>query len=286
MSLLLGQTDHRYITTVDVPYPGYLVQIPSPTNAKKMVLKVFAGEKYTLDHYFAAALAWRDMTYMALYAKPIPLRIFHGSDKGETDTPPGVRHIVKKVRYKCKSGDVRIALVPCIIAEIHTIVGHDYQRPKGARSRLFSIKKYGEAEAIRLATACRREMERQLEMTATMRHANGDEAAYRRSTAARNVQELASQDPGRLIDTLMRHLQCTSHRALALRLQLQPEILSKIRHKKLRLGDSVLLRMHEVSEIPINELRRLAKGDVDATVPAHNLTTRQSAADVQGADLD
>jgi hypothetical protein len=40
-------------------------------------------------------------------------------------------------------------------------------------------------------------------------------------------------------------------------LEVQPPIISKIRHGKLNVGATILLRMHEKSEIPIRELKEL-----------------------------
>jgi len=41
-------------------------------------------------------------------------------------------------------------------------------------------------------------------------------------------------------------------------LEVQPPIISKIRHRKLNVGATILLRMHEKSNIPIRELKELS----------------------------
>ena len=42
-------------------------------------------------------------------------------------------------------------------------------------------------------------------------------------------------------------------------LEVQPPIISKIRHRKLNVGATILLRMHEKSQIPIAELKALSQ---------------------------
>lgn len=140
-----------------------------------MVQKRFAGYRHSLDQYRSEAVKWRDKAYQRLYDKPIPQRIFHAHEKATGTGIPGVRRIVKRVRYECKSGEVRVTLVPCIIGEIHAIAGQNYRRPSGSRSRIFSINKYGEAEAIRLAAVWRRQMHLELERPNDGPQENSDE---------------------------------------------------------------------------------------------------------------
>lgn len=66
---------------------------------------------------------------------------------------------------------------------------------------------------------------------------------------------IAPEHCGTLIDVLRARLRLSSDRALAAQLHLQPATLSKIRNGKLPLRGSVLLRMHDVSQLPIEELR-------------------------------
>lgn len=261
MSLLLGTAEQRYITPVHRPYPGYLVQLPAPGATNKIVKKIFAGNQKPLDHYLGLAVAWRDVTYASLHGTPLPERQFHGNSRPGKELIPGVRRLIKKVRKTTKAGDVRVTLVPCIIAEIHTVVGHDYKRPRKSKSRIFSIKKYGEAEAILLASICRKQMEQALELSAKMqKRAEGQcpqPSCSGASIPADNCGTTGAS-PATLIDVLIAHLGLHSQRQLATRLGVQPEVISKIRNNRLPLRASVLLRMHEVSDISIAQLRLLA----------------------------
>jgi len=63
--------------------------------------------------------------------------------------------------------------------------------------------------------------------------------------------------PGRLLDTLAAKLNARNDAALARAIEVAPAIVSKIRHGRLPVGASILLRMHEASGIGIRELRDL-----------------------------
>ncbi len=64
-------------------------------------------------------------------------------------------------------------------------------------------------------------------------------------------------DPNRLLDTLIQHLNLKNDAALSRALEVAPPVISKIRHHRLPVGASLLIRMHEVSELSIKALRRL-----------------------------
>lgn len=64
-------------------------------------------------------------------------------------------------------------------------------------------------------------------------------------------------DPNNLLDTLIKRLQLKNDAALSRALEVAPPVISKIRHNRLPVGASLLIRMHEVSEISIRELRQL-----------------------------
>lgn len=64
-------------------------------------------------------------------------------------------------------------------------------------------------------------------------------------------------DPNKLLDFLRVELKCASDAALSRALEVAPPIISKIRHRRLAVGASILIRMHEVSELSIKELRTL-----------------------------
>jgi plasmid maintenance system antidote protein VapI len=64
-------------------------------------------------------------------------------------------------------------------------------------------------------------------------------------------------NPNHLLDTLLGKLQLKNDAALARALQVAPPVLSKIRHQKLPVGASMLIRMHEYSGLSIRDLRDL-----------------------------
>ena len=64
-------------------------------------------------------------------------------------------------------------------------------------------------------------------------------------------------DPNRLLDALIEHLRLKNDAALARALEVAPPVISKIRHRRLPVGAALLIRMHEVSELTISDLRFL-----------------------------
>ncbi len=71
---------------------------------------------------------------------------------------------------------------------------------------------------------------------------------------------LASQEsynPNRLLDTLRERMKLKNDAALSRALEVAPPVISKIRHRTLPVGASLLIRMHEVTEMSIRELRDL-----------------------------
>lgn len=77
-------------------------------------------------------------------------------------------------------------------------------------------------------------------------------------TGTENNEEELSQrqyDPNQLLDALIRKLALKNDAALARALEVAPPVISKIRHHRLPVGASLLIRMHEVSGMSIYELR-------------------------------
>ena len=76
-----------------------------------------------------------------------------------------------------------------------------------------------------------------------------------------NLQHgLSSQDtydPSHLLDTLRERMQLKNDAALSRLLEVAPPVISKIRHRALPVGASLLIRMHEVTQMSIRELRTL-----------------------------
>lgn len=86
---------------------------------------------------------------------------------------------------------------------------------------------------------------------------------------------LASQetyDPNNLLDSLLERMKLKNDAALSRALEVAPPVISKIRHRRLPVGASLLIRMHEVSDLSIRELRDLM-GD---------RRTKQRVSSVQG----
>ncbi|HEY8099219.1 MAG TPA: hypothetical protein VIF82_00550 [Burkholderiaceae bacterium] len=72
-----------------------------------------------------------------------------------------------------------------------------------------------------------------------------------------NLLKNADYDPNKLLDTLVDLLKLKNDAALSRTLEVAPPVISKIRHRKLPIGASMLIRMHEVSDLSIKELRDL-----------------------------
>ena len=64
-------------------------------------------------------------------------------------------------------------------------------------------------------------------------------------------------DPNRVLDAIIEKLSLKNDAALSRALEVAPPVISKIRHRTLPIGATILLRMHEVSEFSIRELKSL-----------------------------
>lgn len=64
-------------------------------------------------------------------------------------------------------------------------------------------------------------------------------------------------NPDRLLDALIEHLKLKNDAALSRALEVAPPVISKIRHRRLAVGAALLIRMHEVTELTISDLRYL-----------------------------
>jgi hypothetical protein len=73
----------------------------------------------------------------------------------------------------------------------------------------------------------------------------------------RRIPEGAVYDPNRVLDAIIQKLRLKNDAALSKALEVAPPVISKIRHNTLPIGATILLRMHEVSEFSIRELRAL-----------------------------
>lgn len=64
-------------------------------------------------------------------------------------------------------------------------------------------------------------------------------------------------DPDRLLASLTENLSLKNDAALSRALEVSAPVISKIRHRRLPVSASLLIRMHEVSKLSIRELRLL-----------------------------
>lgn len=64
-------------------------------------------------------------------------------------------------------------------------------------------------------------------------------------------------DPNNLLESLIERLNLKNDAALSRALEVAPPLISKIRHRRLPVGASLLIRMHEVSQLSIKDLREL-----------------------------
>ena len=64
-------------------------------------------------------------------------------------------------------------------------------------------------------------------------------------------------DPDQLLGSLIGKLNLKNDAALSRALEVSPPVISKIRHRRLPVTASLLIRMHEVSALSIAELRQL-----------------------------
>ena len=72
-----------------------------------------------------------------------------------------------------------------------------------------------------------------------------------------NQHPQLTYDPGYLLDTVIRRLGLKNDGALARCLEVPPPVISKTRNGQLAVGASMLLRLHEVTDISIKDLRAL-----------------------------
>jgi hypothetical protein len=85
----------------------------------------------------------------------------------------------------------------------------------------------------------------------------------------RRLPESSAYDPNRVLDAIIQKLRLKNDAALSRVLEVAPPVISKIRHNTLPIGATILLRMHEVSDYSIRELRALmVRQDQDAGTAA------------------
>jgi hypothetical protein len=76
-------------------------------------------------------------------------------------------------------------------------------------------------------------------------------------TNSTRLSDQVAYDPNNLLDALIEKLSLKNDAALSRALEVAPPVISKIRHRRLPVGASLLIRMHEVSDLSIKDLRIL-----------------------------
>jgi plasmid maintenance system antidote protein VapI len=72
-----------------------------------------------------------------------------------------------------------------------------------------------------------------------------------------NVADQVNYNPDNLLASIIGKLNLKNDAALSRALEVAPPVISKIRHRRLPVGASLLIRMHEVTDLSIQELRAL-----------------------------
>ena len=91
-----------------------------------------------------------------------------------------------------------------------------------------------------------------------------------------NQHPQLNYDPGYLLDTVIRRLGLKNDAALARCLEVAPPVISKTRNGQLAVGASMLLRLHEVTDISVKDLRALM-GDNRASFRLEDAQFAQAA---------
>lgn len=79
------------------------------------------------------------------------------------------------------------------------------------------------------------------------------------------IIQLGAYNPARMLNCLRVRFRLDSDAELSRTLGLAPAMLSKIRHRRQAVGAAFILRVHDVTGVPVQDLRRMM-GDRRATV--------------------
>lgn len=71
------------------------------------------------------------------------------------------------------------------------------------------------------------------------------------------LASLSTYDPNQLLDGVIEYLNVKNDAALSRALAIAPPIISKIRHRKMVVGPALLIRMHEITDLSIRDLRAM-----------------------------
>lgn len=76
-------------------------------------------------------------------------------------------------------------------------------------------------------------------------------------TRTNDLMKNPTYDPDRLLDAMLAALKLKNDAALSRQLGIMPPVISKIRHRRTPVSASLLILLHEHSEMPIRELKSL-----------------------------
>lgn len=90
--------------------------------------------------------------------------------------------------------------------------------------------------------------------------------------------ELPGYDPEALLDLVIDRKGIKNDAALARALAVGPPVLSKIRHKHLRISNDILVRLYDIAHLDLDYMRRIAGiPRTDGTMPPAPSQVPQSA---------
>ncbi|WP_211460506.1 hypothetical protein [Collimonas silvisoli] len=81
--------------------------------------------------------------------------------------------------------------------------------------------------------------------------------AYSDTLPSNKLDDQVTYDPNRLLDALIEKMHLKYDVALSRLLEVDPPVISAIRHRRLPIGPTLLISMHEASGLTIAELRSL-----------------------------
>ena len=94
--------------------------------------------------------------------------------------------------------------------------------------------------------------------------------------------DFGGYNPAFLLDEMKERLKLRSDFELSRALGVGPPMISKVRHRKMPLGASMLIRIHEVTGVQITVLRDLAGDRRKKTRTSHIAWTRYGRGDTDG----
>jgi hypothetical protein len=84
----------------------------------------------------------------------------------------------------------------------------------------------------------------------------------------KTVLTTVNYNPDNVLDAIIAKLKLKNDAALSRVLKVAPPVISKIRHRTLPIGATILLRMHDVSNFSIRELRALMASPRKVATPS------------------